>query len=147
MIIHALGRPITQGSKTRTRWGMRDDNGDRLRPWRDTVTAAAIAVVDGAPPIDGPVSVEIVFAICRPAGHYGTGRNRGSLKASAPVHPVGRNVGDIDKLCRAVLDSLTTAKVWLDDSQVVTLIARREYAAPWELEGAEIAVHAMPVVA
>ena len=114
----AYGRAITQGSKTRTRWGMRDDNGDRLKPWRDTVTAAAIDALDGAEPIEGPVSVGITVAIARPAGHYGSGRNAERLKPSAPTSPIGRNSGDVDKLARAILDACTTARVWLDDAQV-----------------------------
>jgi len=37
MNILIYGKPITQGSKIRTRWSMRDSNGDTLLPWRDNV--------------------------------------------------------------------------------------------------------------
>ena len=141
--IHATGRPITQGSKTKTRWGMRDANGDKLHPWRDTVTAAAIDAIGDAPPIEGPVNVTMVFAFARPAGHYGTGRNATVLKPSAPSHPISLRMGDLDKLCRAVCDSLTGARVWLDDSQVANMAAAKEWCGRGEREG--VTIHVVPL--
>lgn len=35
---------------------------------------------------------------------------------------------DLDKLCRAVLDALTDAGIWHDDSQVCSLSAIKVYA-------------------
>lgn len=119
--ITVIGTPITQGSKTRTRHGMRDDNAARLRPWREAVKHAALDA--GIPRIDGPVSAGITFAFTRPRSHFGTGRNANVLRASAPRYPATRGSGDMDKLCRAVFDALTDAAVWADDSQVVQLDA------------------------
>lgn len=38
-----------------------------------------------------------------------------------------RSTGDVDKLCRNLLDALTTAGVFVDDSQVTTLLATKRY--------------------
>ena len=136
MRITAYGKPITQGSKIRTRWSMRDANGATLTPWRDNVRSAALEVLRvgpedehgmaeriGFPFNKDPVRVQIVFTFARPNSHFGTGRNTNTVKASAPPFPSSHAMGDIDKLVRACLDSLTDACVWTDDSQVVFLSA------------------------
>lgn len=125
MRIVVYGKPITQGSKIRTRWSMRDSNGDTLIPWRDNVRAAAISHKDSFG--EAPVAVMITFTFARPKGHFGTGRNSASLKPSAPPYPSSHSIGDIDKLTRAILDALTDAGVWNDDSQVVYLRAQKVF--------------------
>jgi len=131
MRITVYGRPITQGSKTKTRWGMRDANGDTLKPWRDNVRSAALTELlrIGMTTTAGfgtiPVIVDIRFSFARPASHYGTGRNAGVVKASAPPFPSSHSIGDLDKCARAILDALTDAGVFADDSQVVELDARK----------------------
>ena len=49
---------------------------------------------------------------------------------------------DVDKLCRAVLDALTDAGVWVDDSQVVDLGATKIYASGIHV-GAHITVEGL----
>ena len=129
MRITVYGKPVTQGSKTKTRWGMRDSNGDTLAPWRDNVRAAAINHKDAFGEAD--VNVSITFTFNRPAGHFGTGRNKAFLKPSALPYPSSHAIGDIDKLTRAILDALTDAGVWNDDSQVVRLLARKVFAGEY----------------
>lgn len=128
MRITVYGKPITQGSKIRTRWSMRDSNGDTLLPWRDNVRAAAVALMQsewGGRFGTAPVHVVVTFTFARPSAHYGTGRNAGTLKLSAPPCPSSHAIGDLDKLVRACFDALTDAGIWKDDSQVVSLIARK----------------------
>jgi hypothetical protein len=138
LVLTVFGRPITQGSKTRTRWGMRDDNGDRLRPWREAVKQAALDAVGAADPtlhpaedlhsvegypsggypwrrLEGPVSVDVVFTFDRPK----------SAPKSRSCWPITRSSGDVDKLVRAVHDALVDAGVMRDDSQVVRLVAEK----------------------
>lgn len=136
--INLTGHPRPQGSKIRTQWGMREASD--IKPWRDAITTAAIESLAGAPPLEGPVSVGIVFGFNRPAGHYGSGRNAGVVKPSAPEGPVTRSVGDVDKLARGVLDALTAAKVFFDDSQVVELRAVKVFIGRGHREGARITV-------
>jgi len=70
----------------------------------------------------GPVVVSLCFGLLRP-------------KTSSEPFPGKRP--DIDKLTRAVLDSLTDARIWRDDGQVQTLHACKT----WSLEpGVDIAV-------
>ena len=126
MIITVYGKPITQGSKIRTRWAMRDANGATLDPWRDNVRSMAIKAVEADTGFGtDPVNVNIYFTFARPDGHFGTGRNAGTVKDSAPPFPSSHAMGDIDKLVRACLDALTDAGVWKDDSQVVLLTASK----------------------
>ena len=61
----------------------------------------------------------------RPKAHYGTGRNVGRLKESAPLHHV--KTPDLDNLKKFVLDVLNEI-VWRDDSQIVQLSGAKEYS-------------------
>jgi Holliday junction resolvase RusA-like endonuclease len=72
------------------------------------------------PALEGALELVCVFYVPRPKSHFGTGRNAKILKDSAPAYPTSRNLGDWDKLARAVGDALTQAKVIADDKLVVT---------------------------
>ena len=73
-----------------------------------------------------PVRVDMVFVLPRPKSHFGTGRNAGKLKQSAPTYPKSRP--DIDNYCKWVLDCINgTGGVWKDDSQVVSMSATKIY--------------------
>lgn len=87
------------------------------------------------------LAVKLVFILPRPAGHFGSGKNAAQVRPSAPAVPVVRP--DLDKLCRAVLDALTDARVWADDSQVAALAAGKTYAGRDERPGVEIEVEAL----
>jgi Holliday junction resolvase RusA-like endonuclease len=101
-----------------------------LGPWRDAIRTETQAAVTAArwPGCTGPVFVDVVFYLRRPAAHYGTGRNAGVLKASAPLYPVTRRQGDGDKLVRAVFDGLTTGGAIADDCLVVDHAAHKRFA-------------------
>lgn len=126
LTVTVYGTPVTQGSKTRTRWGMRDDNADRLKPWREAVKYAALEaltvgnigdVAVHRPPLDGPVIVEATFTLPKP----------GSAPKRRRTWPIKARSGDVDKLLRAAFDSLTDAGVWGDDAQVVEVTGRKVY--------------------
>ena len=66
-------------------------------------------------PFTGPLKVELTFFFPRPKGHFGTGRNVGILKKSAPEwHTVKP---DIDNTVKMVYDCLNRI-FWHDDSQI-----------------------------
>jgi Holliday junction resolvase RusA-like endonuclease len=75
--------------------------------------------------IQGPVYVEAGFFVSRPKGHYGTGKNAGVLKASAPKHCL--NVKDLDNYIKFCWDCLNEV-VWKDDRQVIQVNAGKWYA-------------------
>lgn len=151
------GRPITQGSKVRNRYGgVRDDNAKTLHPWRDNVRSAALEALRTGPEDEqgmaqriaypfGTDSVEVVlvFYFDRPTGHFRTGRNAHLLRDGAPRRPANRGSGDIDKLQRACFDSLTDAMVWKDDCQVVDVRAIKRYvgAHALGLDGPGVVIH------
>jgi crossover junction endodeoxyribonuclease RusA len=93
--------------------------------WRGQVQAAVAALE--VEPFVGPVELRLGFDLPRPAGHFGTGRNAGVLKPSAPAHPAV--MPDLDKLVRCVCDAITDAALWKDDSQVVVLHAAKRFAS------------------
>jgi len=91
--------------------------------WRAQVQQAVAEQMSD--PFPGPVEVRLGFSLPRPQSHYGTGRNAGRIKASAPTWPA--QMPDLDKLVRAVLDACTDAGLWRDDSQVCALQAAKLY--------------------
>jgi Holliday junction resolvase RusA-like endonuclease len=131
----AVGEPAPQGSKRigRNRAGrpiILDDNDAKKTTWRETIHHAALfAMREDRYTADlafVPVAVTVVFYFERRSGDYGTGRNAGVVKEKAPNLKTSKP--DVDKLARAVLDSLTTAGVVVDDAQVAQLTVRKQYA-------------------
>lgn len=125
IIVH--GTPAGQGSKRHVGHGVMIESSKRTRPWREHVHQAALDARGTAPRIETPVDVTLTFYFDRPRSHYRTGRNADQLRDDAPMYPHTRASGDTDKLARACLDSLVTAGVLKDDSQVVWLIAAKRY--------------------
>lgn len=147
LAIKVYGQPCSQGHKiTRTRgsrsW-LQESGEARLRPWRALVTAAACESRQG-PPFNGPVVVQIVFTLKRPQGlpqrrrrPDGTLRHYRALPAKRP---------DLDTLSRAVLDALSDAGVWRDDSQVVELHTAKVYVGdPNALDAPGARIEVRPV--
>jgi Holliday junction resolvase RusA-like endonuclease len=131
LVLDVAGVPVPQGSKRAFRHSrtgkvvVLDDN-ENLAAWRQLVTARARHWWAGRPPVAVPVWASLAFYLPRPARHFGTGRNAGVLKDSAPLWPSVKP--DLDKLQRAVFDSLTAAGVWKDDAVCCGVSAWKNYA-------------------
>jgi hypothetical protein len=122
-------RPAPQGSKRHVGGGRLLEQSKRVGPWRLAVhTAARAALLVGAksswpgdlehrPPLDGPLSVEIVFTVRKPA----------SAPKTRVTWPTTRDSGDIDKLLRSTFDALTTAAAIADDSRIVEVSSRKVF--------------------
>jgi Holliday junction resolvase RusA-like endonuclease len=130
------GDPKTAGSKkafVNPKTGraiITDDVGKPGKEWRGSVQAAAREHFTGEL-LRGPLLVELTFYRPRPAGHFGTGRNAGALKPSAPTLPTTRP--DVLKYARAVEDALTGV-VWADDAQITDEVLRKRFGEPARCE-------------
>lgn len=119
--VRVMGLPQQQGSKNP--WG--GEANKKLAPWRGHVTQTVGEAWGDQPLLTGPVKLCVIFCFPRPGSHYGTGRNAGVLKASAPEYKT--SAPDLDKLQRAIGDALTGI-VFIDDSKVVVWEATKRYA-------------------
>lgn len=121
------GLPSPGGSKTafRTPTGriVVTDSAKRNKGWRSVVAGLAMDAHPG-PPLDGPLLVLLDFVVLRPRGHFGTGRNAGTVKPSSPSHPTVKP--DVLKLARAAEDALTGV-LWRDDCLTVDLRLTKSY--------------------
>ena len=124
------GHAVPQGSmiaipnKHTGRPMLKASNEKALRRWRKAVTVQARTVAPRVP-LQGPTRVTATFCFTRAPS---TLRRDGSPKDGEPDYPIKKNIGDIDKLTRALLDSLTDAGWWDDDAQVVELRIRKVWA-------------------
>lgn len=104
-IIGANGQPVVRTYDPSTAEG-----------WKSQIALAARPFNKGEP-IDCPLSLSCVFHFARPKSHFGTGRNSGILKDSAPRYHTGKP--DMDNVIKALKDALTGIRLWRDDSLVV----------------------------
>lgn len=135
-----FGKPQPAGSKRgfvnpRTGGVIITDANKNAKSWQQEVASAAIMTKSLIPfdePIEtGPLSLVLSFFVTRPKGHYGTGRNKGRVRDSAPGLPAVKP--DLTKLVRAVEDALTGV-VWRDDAQIVFQTVGKFYGLPERCE-------------
>jgi crossover junction endodeoxyribonuclease RusA len=109
IVVH--GNPAPQGSKKFVGMvnghGMMAESSKKVKPWRQDVVAAAIAVRGSNPPLDGALTVRMVFTLPKPKS---APKRRRSWPNRTP---------DVSKLARSTEDALTTAGIWADDARVV----------------------------
>lgn len=118
IVFSVTGTPAPQGSKRHVGGGRMIEASKRLHPWRDLVIEAAREQADLTDRLDGPVEVSLEFRIPSP---------------KKPLHilPISRRVGDLDKLCRGVMDGLQIGGIILDDANVVKLKASKIYVTDY----------------
>jgi Holliday junction resolvase RusA-like endonuclease len=107
------------------------ESNKRLPEWRETVLmGATIARAEhGGSTILGPVTVMMTFHMPRP-------------KSVSRRYP--NSSPDLDKLCRAVNDSLQDSGILANDGQIVTLVAHKIYAENETYSGVEIEITEKP---
>lgn len=93
------------------------DNREKQKPWASAISYTAQQ--SGVKYIErGPVALGVIFYMPRIGTHFGTGKNAGVLKHSAPTYHTAKP--DLDKLLRCVKDALTGV-AWKDDAQVAVV--------------------------
>ena len=112
--LSVTGDPASQGSHAIMQGRIVQVNSKKHKAWRNAITQTALATLPADwQPIDEPCELIVNFYMPKPA----------SVKRSLPtVSP------DLDKLIRAVGDSLTDSGVVVDDSRIVRISARKLYA-------------------
>lgn len=99
-----------------------DDN-KKLKPWRKAV--AKVMMTNRPPsPMDCAVSLDVTLYIARPKGHFGTGRNEGKLKPTAPT--IAKSGFDTDKILRGLYDA-GKGIWWTDDRRIARVSLTRFY--------------------
>lgn len=134
------GKPVTQGgmrpatNKANGRPILITTGGDGLRPWRNKVRDVATLAVNTQrwAKATGPVEVTMRFLLAMPA-------NRPAAWKRAGIMPSFK-MPDLDKLVRAIGDSMKLAGVYVDDGQISTAHTSKYEVWNNELIGVEVVV-------
>ena len=112
--LSVTGDPASQGSHAIMQGRIVQVNSKKHKAWRNAITQTALATLPADwEPIDEPCELIVNFYMPKPAS---------ATRSLPTVSP------DLDKLIRAVGDSLTDSGVVLDDSRIVRISARKLYA-------------------
>lgn len=109
------GIPGPQGSKRHVGGGRMIESSKKVKPWREAVRWSAVEARGTNPPMEGPLSVLLVFTLPKPL-------NAPKTRQTFPMRKP-----DIDKLVRSTFDALTEAGVWIDDAQVIDLLTAKRF--------------------
>jgi Holliday junction resolvase RusA-like endonuclease len=115
------GHPLYRGTMLKPdHFDVHHTDPDQARWARANVWASSIgAVVQRLVlplPLDIFFRVDEEWVFGRNGGHYGTGKNANTLKASAPYHCGTKP--DRDNVDKLLLDTITRAGFWVDDARV-----------------------------
>jgi crossover junction endodeoxyribonuclease RusA len=113
LTIDVSGEPASQGSHSVINGRIVQVNSTKHKRWRNAVAFAALDLItDGWELLDEPLELSVIFYLPRPK----------SVSREFPaVMP------DVDKLLRAVFDSLSGV-IYLDDSRIIRATAQKLYA-------------------
>ena len=122
------GDPASQGSHAIMHGRIVQVNSSKHKAWRKAIALAATeALPSDWTPIDDPCELVVNFYMPKP---------------KSVTRPLPSVSPDLDKLIRAVGDSLTDSGVVTDDSRIVRISARKLYAEGIE-PGATISVKSL----
>lgn len=109
-VVDGIGRPVFYVKPS----------SEKTEPWMKKVRAAAEEHWAGRGPLDGALWLDVAFYELRPpSSHYFHRKGGDVLRPDAPAYPDTTETHDIDKMRRAISDSLTNAGVLADDKRVV----------------------------
>jgi crossover junction endodeoxyribonuclease RusA len=114
LTIDVSGEPASQGSHSVINGRIVQVNSSKHKKWRNAVVFAALDLIgEDWEPIDDPVELSVIFYLSRP---------KTATREFPSVMP------DLDKLIRAVGDSLTDSGIIRDDSRIIAIQAKKLYA-------------------
>lgn len=114
LTIEVAGEPASQGSHSVINGRIVQVNSAKHKRWRNAVVFAALDLIgEDWEPIDEPVELSVIFYLPKP---------KTATRELPSVMP------DLDKLIRAVGDSLTDSGIIRDDSRIVAIHAQKRYA-------------------
>lgn len=114
LTIDVSGEPASQGSHSVINGRIVQVNSAKHKKWRNAVVFAALDLIgEDWQPIDDPVELSVIFYLPKP---------KTATRELPSVMP------DLDKLIRAVGDSLTDAGIIRDDSRICRIYAQKLYA-------------------
>lgn len=87
----------------------------KVKPWREAVKYAALAVRNGSPPLDGPLTVAMVFTLPKPK----------SAPKKRTTYPDRKP--DLSKLVRSTEDALVDSGLIADDARITMLVASKVF--------------------
>lgn len=128
LVVVVHGRPAPQGSKRHVGRGVLVESSRAVKPWRQAVSAATVDAIehgDWQPEQREPYGLDVVFTLPRPTSHYRSGKHGHLLRDTAPDRPAVQP--DLDKLLRSTLDGLADGGALVNDSRVVSIVARKAY--------------------
>jgi crossover junction endodeoxyribonuclease RusA len=113
LTIDVSGEPASQGSHSVIHGRIVQVNSAKHKRWRNAVAFAALDLItDGWELLDEPLELSVIFYLPRP---------KTATREFPAVMP------DVDKLLRAVFDSLSGV-IYLDDSRIIRATAQKLYA-------------------
>jgi crossover junction endodeoxyribonuclease RusA len=128
LTIDVSGDPASQGSHSVINGRIVQVNSTKHKRWRNAVSFAAFDLVGpDFQPLDEPLQLSVIFYLPRP---------KSVTRQYPAVTP------DVDKLLRAVFDSLSGI-IYLDDSRIIQATAQKLYA-DHRGSGAVIRVNTLP---
>lgn len=139
LLCHFLvtGKPVPKGSMrvSHDKYGDAHMYSDQpgLKTWETAVQYTAKQAMRRNSPSSNPIEIVLEFVVPAPK------RREGEL------WPIQKGTGDIDKLTRAMLDGMNGI-VYVDDAQVVRLLASKRYCSSTRPVGVTVWVYAVPSV-
>jgi Holliday junction resolvase RusA-like endonuclease len=110
--ITVYGIPGPQGSKSfrgmsKKGHAILTESSKQVKPWREAVVWAARDVMNGKPPLSGPILARMVFTVKKPKS---APKRRRTWPSTKP---------DLSKYARSTEDALTNAGVYEDDGRII----------------------------